>query len=122
MKKENLAVLSILLSSLFMTSCVENPQREVVEEPSEKIVSKEDVFAGINLTVSESKRLIAKGISELPIVKEKLQKGIIIVTKGTTNTYIAEELIGLSIEHGSFLTGHFVPEGQVQLNKNKKKI
>lgn len=72
MKKENLAVLSILLSSLFMTSCVENPQREVVEEPSEKIVSKEDVFAGINLTVSESKRLIAKGISELPIVKEKL--------------------------------------------------
>lgn len=122
MKKENLAVLSILLFSLFMTSCVENPQREVVKEQSENIVSKEDVFAGINLTVSESKRLIAKGISELPIVKEKLQKGMIIVTKGTTNTYIAEELIGQSIEHGSFLTGHFVPEGQVQLNKDKKKI
>ena len=105
-----------------MTACVENQNREEIKEQSERIVSDEDVFAGINLTVSESKRLIAKGISELPIVKNKLQKGMIIVTKGTTNTYIAEELIGQSIEHGSFLTGHFVPEGQVQLNKDKKKI
>lgn len=122
MKKENLVVLSILLSGLFMTACVENQNREEIKEQSEKIVSDEDVFAGINLTVSESKRLIAKGISELPIVKNKLQKGMIIVTKGTTNTYIAEELIGQSIEHGSFLTGHFVPEGQIELNRDKEKI
>lgn len=105
-----------------MTSCIEAQNGKIVNEESKKIVSNEDVYAGINLTVSESKRLIAKGVSELPIVKNKLHKGMIIITKGSTNTYIAEELIGKSIEHGSFLTGHFVPKGQIELNKDKKKI
>lgn len=80
-------------------------------------VAENDVLAGINLTVSEGKRLIAKGISALPVIREKMQKGTIIITRGTTNTYIAEELMGLEAAHGAFLTGHFVPEGTEKLNK-----
>ena len=55
------------------------------------LVSDNDVFLDVNLTVSESKRLIAKGIINMPLVKDKLQKGMIIITKGSTNSYIAEE-------------------------------
>lgn len=84
------------------------------------MASKDDVFAGVNLTVSEGKRLIAKGIMAMPSVKEKLEKGMIIVTKGTTNTYIAEELLNKSIEHGSFVIGHFAPEGQSPVNADKR--
>ena len=86
------------------------------------MASKDDVFAGVNLTVSEGKRLIAKGIMAMPSVKEKLEKGMIIVTKGTTNTYIAEELLNTSIEHGSFVIGHFAPEGQSPVNADKRQM
>lgn len=44
------------------------------------LVSDNDVFLDVNLTVSESKRLIAKGIINMPLVKDKLQKGMIIIT------------------------------------------
>ena len=71
-----------------------------------------EVLAGINLTVAESKRLIAKGIANHPQVKEKLKKGIVIITSGTTNTYIAEELAGLDAPHGSFMTGNITPQNR----------
>ena len=71
-----------------------------------------DVMAGINLTVAESKRLIAKGIANHPQVKEKLAKGMVIITSGTTNTYIAEELAGLDAPRGSFMTGNITPQNR----------
>lgn len=49
------------------------------------------------LTVAESKRLIAKGVRTLPKVKRALKSGIIAVAKGTTNRYVAEELLGRSL-------------------------
>lgn len=52
------------------------------------------------LTVSESKRLIAKGIAANKDVKDRLENGIVIITLGTTNTYLAEELAGLSAPRG----------------------
>jgi len=85
-------------------------------------IQEEDVFAGINLTVAESKRLIAKGIANYPQVKNKLEKGIIIITSGTTNTYIAEELTGLNAPHGSFMTGNFIPEGKESIAKNLTRV
>ena len=48
----------------------------------------------VSLTVSESKRLIAKGIAQHPAVKAALENGIVAVAKGTTNAYVAEELLG----------------------------
>ena len=69
-----------------------------------------DVMAGVNLTVAESKRLIAKGIANHPQVKKKLTKGMVIITSGTTNTYIAEELANLDAPRGSFMTGNITPK------------
>ena len=105
-----------------MVSCTQKAENEVVKTTPEVMASKDDVFAGVNLTVSEGKRLIAKGIMAMPSVKEKLEKGMIIVTKGTTNTYIAEELLNKSIEHGSFVIGHFAPEGQSPVNADKRQM
>lgn len=69
------------------------------------------------LTVSESKRLIAKGISANKEVLERLQNGMVIITLGTTNTYIAEELVGLQAPRGSFVTGRIYPTGKEDFAK-----
>ncbi len=47
----------------------------------------------ITLTPSESKRLIAKGITNLEEVQLALKHGTIIITLGTTNAYVAEEIL-----------------------------
>lgn len=122
MNRVSLIVFGLFLSGTFMTSCTQKAEKEVVKTTPEVMASTDDVFAGVNLTVSEGKRLIAKGIMAIPSVKEKLEKGMIIVTKGTTNTYIAEELLNKSIEHGSFVIGHFAPEGQSPVNADKRQM
>ena len=112
----------ILLSSILIlciTACkgTSSPTEASTTTADTMQIAETDVMAGINLTVSESKRLIAKGFCNIPEVQERLKKGMIILTRGTTNTYIAEELVGLKAPHGSFLTGHFVPQGTKALNK-----
>lgn len=61
------------------------------------------------LTVSEGKRLIAKGVAALPSVREAMEDGIVVVTKGTTNAYVAEELLGREIPKRSYVLGRTVP-------------
>jgi len=61
-------------------------------------------------TVAESKRLIAKAVAQMPIVKNALRKGMVIVCRGTTNTYVAEELLGREIPHGAFVLGRVLPK------------
>jgi hypothetical protein len=46
------------------------------------------------LTPSESKRLIAKAVALLPEVKKALQSGRMIISEGTTNAYVVEEIFG----------------------------
>ena len=84
-------------------------------------MDKYDAMVEINLTVSEGKRLIAKALVNMPLVKEKMDHGMIILTRGTTNTYLAEELIGFHQPHGAFLTGHFLPVGTQSLSAHVKK-
>ena len=57
------------------------------------------------LTVAESKRLIAKGIMQLPSVKKALQDNYLILAHGTGNAYIYEELTGKIIDKCSFAAG-----------------
>jgi len=57
------------------------------------------------LTVAESKRLIALGIKRHPAVLRALSQGTIAVAKGTTNSYIVEELTGESIHRPDYCTG-----------------
>jgi len=61
------------------------------------------------LTVAEGKRLIAKGVAALPAVQQAMQSGIVAVTKGTTNAYVAEELLGVHIAKGAYVLGRTVP-------------
>lgn len=99
---------------VFLVSCRENlttgkDMNKEKETPSVITVHPDDVMAGINLTVAESKRLIAKGIARHPLVQQKMKSGTIIITRGTTNTYVAEELAGLDAPRGRFVTGNITP-------------
>ena len=68
------------------------------------------VQGGAILTVAESKRLIGKAVAQMPIVKNALANGMVIIIKGTTNAYVAEEITGKKTEHTAFVTGRIEPE------------
>ncbi|NPV26416.1 MAG: hypothetical protein HPY81_02955 [Firmicutes bacterium] len=57
------------------------------------------------LTPAEAKRLIAKGVSQLPVVQSALQNGRIGIAGGTTNAYIVEELLGVTISKERYTAG-----------------
>lgn len=74
------------------------------------------------LTVSESKRLIAKGLKKYPPVQEKLKNGYLLITKGTTNTYVAEEFLNDTLIAGEYVLGHILPaNGNVELDRSQKR-
>jgi hypothetical protein len=71
----------------------------------------------ICLKPSQSKRLIAILIARLPMIREKFRKGNILVTKGTTQGYVLEELIrnfGIeySFKKANFVAGQIIPTGE----------
>jgi hypothetical protein len=47
----------------------------------------------VALTPSESKRLIAKGVKNLEEVQRALKQGTVIISLGTTDAYVAEEIL-----------------------------
>jgi len=68
------------------------------------------VQSGAILTVAESKRLIGKAVAQMPIVKDALANGMVIIIKGTTNAYVAEEITGNKANHAAFVTGRIEPD------------
>lgn len=52
----------------------------------------------VTLNVSESKRLIAKGIALDQNIQKALDEGLIIIAGGTTNAFIYEEITGKKLE------------------------
>ena len=110
--------LRITVAALLLAGC--NPRTADRQNGMGQIVVKQgDVLAQINLTVAEGKRLIAEGIAADPEVRARLDSGMVIITRGTTNTYIAEKLAGLTAPHGSFMTGHIIPEGSPRIEVEK---
>jgi hypothetical protein len=78
------------------------------------------VQSGAILTVAEAKRLIGKAVAQMPIVKNALANGMVIIIKGTTNAYVAEEIAGKKVDHAAFVTGRIEPEkGTKNLPKTK---
>jgi len=63
------------------------------------------------LTVAESKRLIAKGVAAHPLVQRAITDGLVIIARGSTNGYVAEEILGKTIAKAGFLTGRTLPRG-----------
>ncbi len=90
-------------------------EEEIIEEPIDTMEEiKTDSIPGnfmawVSLTPAESKRLIAKGLIIYGPVADQLGAGELIVCKGTTNHYIAEELLGGKIEPGRFTNGRIAP-------------
>ncbi len=61
--------------------------------------------AAFVLTTAESKRLIAKAVVRMPEVQAALERAYIILGGGTTNAFVAEELLGGRYEPGQFTAG-----------------
>lgn len=76
--------------------------------------------AFVTLTVAEGKRLIAKGLMAYAPFQEGLKKRTVVITKGSTNTYIAEALLNKKITSGAFIYGHTTPEkGTKKVDRSK---
>ena len=64
----------------------------------------------VTLTVAESKRLIAKGVRAIDYVDRALEEGTVAVPKGSTNAYIAEELLGRRLDKTHYVLGATFPK------------
>jgi hypothetical protein len=73
----------------------------------------------ITLTPPESKRIIAMGVKELPIIRNALENGRILITLGTTNAYVAEELTGKKIDHSRYAAGYIGEKAEVVPNDRR---
>ena len=67
------------------------------------------MLAEVVLTPSESKRLIGKAVASMEAVKKALKSRLIIIIKGTTNSYVAEEMTKKPIEKERYGRGIIVP-------------
>ncbi len=65
--------------------------------------------AWFSLTVSEGKRLIALALKKNAAVAAALKDGTVLITKGTTNTYVAEALANVTLANGDYVNGHIKP-------------
>ena len=61
--------------------------------------------ASVVLNSTTAKRLIAQGVATHPLVSNALSQGTVVVTLGTTNGYVAAELVGAPIDQGAFAAG-----------------
>jgi len=56
-------------------------------------------------TPPESKRFIAKAVAQLPEVKKAKKEGEIVIGHGSTNVFVAEEILGKCPRRNQFLSG-----------------
>ena len=75
----------------------------------------------VALKPSASKRLIAKAVKEMPEVKAALKKGRIIIIGGTTNAYVAEEILGKKVDKFWYAAGR-IAFGELGANESDKRI
>jgi hypothetical protein len=78
--------------------------------------------AQFTLTSSESKRLIAKGVKALPSIQKALNHHTIILAGGTTNGFLAEELLGLTIDAKSTYTVGIITNGVTGVSPEEDRI
>jgi len=74
----------------------------------------------MTLTPSESKRLIGMAVAKLPEVRRAFKNGIVAIGVGTTNAYVAEELLGQKIERERFVAGVVLPRGTYVLPAERR--
>jgi hypothetical protein len=135
---KNSSILNIILATCLLLLLIKlNTQKSEHEESSgyeesikiesdSSVVQDKNVLvshqAWVKLTVAESKRLIAKGLVKYPPLAQKLKKGQLIIARGTSNTYVAEEILKETIVPGAFVTGRISPEKGTGLEKVETRI
>ncbi len=72
------------------------------------MLKREKLRAVLAFTPSESKRLIAKGVAGMPAVRAALADGDVVVAHGSTNVYVAEELLGCCPRREQFMSGQVI--------------
>ncbi len=74
----------------------------------------------VSLLPSESKRLIAKAVAVLPEIKQALESGLVVIARGSTNAFVAEEIMGISIEKKAdeYCRG-FIVDGELHANRKR---
>ena len=87
-----------------MFYCQQNWSQETIKTP---------VRALFSLIPAESKRLIAKGVVALPEVRRALEQGIVVVGRGTTNAFVAEELTGQKIDPKCHYAAGIIVDGEL---------
>ncbi len=79
----------------------------------------DNVSALVSLTPAESKRLIAKGVAALPEIELALERGLVVIARGTTNTFVAEEVMDIKIEPKSSYCRGCVVDGELRTNTKR---
>lgn len=99
-----------------------HPLRQFYLEPEEhrQLWRVHIVKALVTLTPAESKRLIAKAVAKMGEVKNALRKGIVIISLGTTNAYVAEEILGKKLDKALFAAGIVTPKGTCITPRNER--
>jgi hypothetical protein len=69
--------------------------------------AEDEVVGGVmTFTPAESKRLIAKAVVAMKPVRRALEKGRVIVASGTTDAYVAEEILGRPVPRHHYIKGN----------------
>ncbi|HUT80880.1 MAG TPA: hypothetical protein VMZ29_06735 [Candidatus Bathyarchaeia archaeon] len=67
----------------------------------------------VTLLPHESKKLIGIGLTSYEPIREKMNEGKIFVARGTTNSYLLEEMLAISeFDKSCYVAGQIVPEGE----------
>ena len=91
-------------------------------EGLDRAVAGEPVVRGIfPLNPAESKRLIGKGVAAMPAVRRARESGRLIIGWGTTNAYVAEELLGFRVPKFNYCSG-VITKGRLANIPDKQKV
>ncbi|MBI2934296.1 MAG: hypothetical protein HYY29_01875 [Chloroflexi bacterium] len=80
------------------------------------------VSALVVLNVSESKRLIARAVAALPEIKTALCGGTVIISRGITDAYVAEEITGVKIPVKAQYTAGCIAGGELTVNASPDRL
>jgi hypothetical protein len=69
------------------------------------------MIAQVSLTPTESKKLMAKAIARMNLVKEAANEGMIVIHPSSSTYFLAEELTGENPKYDNWVCGSITPKG-----------
>ncbi|HVN98000.1 MAG TPA: hypothetical protein VMT62_16340 [Syntrophorhabdaceae bacterium] len=69
------------------------------------------MIAQINLTPTESKKLMAKAIAQMDLAKHALAHGMVVIHPSSSTYFLAEELSGKNPRYDNWVCGSIIPKG-----------